>query len=418
MRILMLATYFPKPFNPIMGTWALSQAQALQRSGLRVEVVSLTSYVPSVPLLPAGALAYARCPVEHTWGDLRVRYPRWLAYPLGPDTGWRARHPERLLGIGWTSAAPSLRRIVREVQPDVLYAHHTAVNGYIAERIQRETGLPYVITDHDFDEIASCATIPARRRMFDRILGRAYRSVSVASRMENEIQRLFRGVSTITVQNGTDPIPDRVRGVPRPGHLQGRTVIFSCGAFYERKGFPLLIDAFAQIAGSFPNAMLRIAGDGRDREEIELRVRKHALQDRVELLGFQPHERILQEMVWCDVFALVGWDEPFATVYSEAMSAGKPVVCSRDGGITDVLQNEIHGLTVEPRDAISAAGALARLLGDENLRARLGAAAAELFRNRLTWDHNAHAMSSIFAAAVETCRSNDGSGPQLRGRTA
>jgi glycosyltransferase involved in cell wall biosynthesis len=103
------------------------------------------------------------------------------------------------------------------------------------------------------------------------------------------------------------------------------------------------------------------------------------------------------------LFALIGWDEPFATVFSEALSAGKPVICCNDGGITDVLKDEVHGLTVPPRDLEAAAGALGRLLSDPALRERMGKAGAELFEKSLRWDHNAANMERIFRAAVRDC---------------
>jgi glycosyltransferase involved in cell wall biosynthesis len=107
----------------------------------------------------------------------------------------------------------------------------------------------------------------------------------------------------------------------------------------------------------------------------------------------------MQYMAWCDAFALIGGDEPFATVFSEAMSAGKPIVFASDGGITDVAKDGVHGLSVEPGDLASAVAALDRLLGDADLRARLGRGAAELAA-QLTWEQNARNVSELFKAAL------------------
>jgi glycosyltransferase involved in cell wall biosynthesis len=404
MRVLMLATYFPKPLNPIMGSWALSQARALQRAGLETEVVSFTARVPAWVANSRGTRAYAACPPVHDWDGLRAQYPRWLVYPVGPFRRWTERYPDAFLRAGWTSAASVLDRFVRNFRPDIVYAHHTGVNGYLAERLHRLHRLPYVVTDHDFGEIASCARFPSRRRMFTRVMKNAHTTVAVASRMEAEMKTLFPFARTRTVQNGTDPIPGPILRTPRPATHVGKLVIFSCGAFYERKGFPLLIDAFAQTAARHPEAVLRIAGDGKQRAGVEERIRSHGLQSRVHLLGFRSHKEVLQEMVWSDIFALTGWDEPFATVYSEAMSAGKPIVCCSDGGITDVLENGVHGITVPPRDPAATAAALSLLASDPGLRHRMGAAGRSLFETRLTWDHNARTMRSIFEEAVMTMR--------------
>jgi glycosyltransferase involved in cell wall biosynthesis len=177
-------------------------------------------------------------------------------------------------------------------------------------------------------------------------------------------------------------------------------VLFSCGAFYERKGFPLLIEAFARIASKHPGARLRIAGSGEQRVQVEAAIAQHSLGDRVDLLGFVPHETVIEEMCRADAFILIGWDEPFATVFTEALSAGKPVICANDGGINDVLQNEVHGLTVPPKNVAAASDAIDRILADTGLRTRLGANAADLFSTSLTWDHNAARMAEIFHEAA------------------
>lgn len=405
LRVLMLATYFPKPGNPLMGTWALAQAQALQRQDLDVQVISLTSWIPSFMARSKGAAAYADCPRQFVWGQLSVQYPRCLWYPVHPFKERAFRDPRFQMGIAWNTAKHFLSSYINTFRPNVIYAHHTAVNGFFAERLNSRFQIPYVITDHDFGEITDCARWPGRRSFFERIVSKASTMVSVSSRMEAETKNLFPDARTRTVSNGTDPIPEQFANTPRPANLQEKLILFSCGAFYERKGFPILIEAFAKIAPRFPTLILRIAGDGLQRQGVEDQIRRLGLQDRVELLGFQPHDVVLQEMCWCDAFVLLGWDEPFATVFSEAMSAGKPVVCCNDGGINDVLRNEVQGLTVPPKDIEAAVNALERIVSDAALRRRMGAAAKELFETSLHWDHNARQMTGIFREAVARSRS-------------
>jgi glycosyltransferase involved in cell wall biosynthesis len=395
----MLASFFPKPGNPLMGTWALSQAQALARR-MDVEVVSLNSWVPRWLAGFGHAAAYASCPPSHRWGSLDVSYPRALWYPVAPLKQSAYRKPATQMRIAWQSARGFLEKTVDRFKPDVVYAHHTAANGYLASRLNEARGIPFVVTDHDFGEIADCERFPERRRFFDEIIARSSMMVAVASRMEQCLRRLFPGAHACSIPNGTDEIPERVRSAPRPPEFTGKTVVFACGAFYERKGFPLLIEAFAHAAERFPDAILRIAGDGDQRSQVEERIRHFGLGDRVQLLGFLPHAQVMQEMCWSDIFALIGWDEPFATVFSEAMSAGKPVVCANDGGITDVLKNEVHGITIPPRNALAAAEALTRLLASPALRERMGRAGAELFGQSLRWDHNAARMEDLFRTAA------------------
>ncbi|MEI8332011.1 MAG: glycosyltransferase, partial [Methanomicrobiales archaeon] len=115
-----------------------------------------------------------------------------------------------------------------------------------------------------------------------------------------------------------------------------------------------MVDAFAPFAARHPEALLRIAGDGDLRPDVEARIQAHQLHGRVQLLGLVDHSTVLQEMAWSDAFILIGYDEPFATVFSEAMAAGRPIITASDGGINDVLINHVHGIAVPPRDTYAA----------------------------------------------------------------
>lgn len=399
MRVLMLATYFPRPRNPTLGNWALSQAQALQRQGIDVRVVSLNPWLPEGLTGGAGAF-YSDCPDYFEWNNLPASYPRVLWYPISPIKHLEFRAPLLPMKLAWSTSARFLTQFVAEFQPDVVYAHHTAVNGYIAMRLLTHFGVPYVITDHDFEEISACRVLPRRRRHFEQIIQSAAQMVAVASRMEKEMLSIFPRARTCTVWNGTDPIPEKIRKSRRPSELEDKTILFSCGAFYKRKGLPLLIDAFSRVAGEYPEAILRIAGDGEQRSLIEATIRRHHLEGRVHLLGYQSHEAVLREMCLCDSFALVGWDEPFATVFSEALSAGRPVIYAQDGGIADVVVHNVHGLAVTPKSVAAAACALARILGSRELRKTFGTAAQQLFDQKLKWDYNATRMKALFERVI------------------
>jgi glycosyltransferase involved in cell wall biosynthesis len=201
------------------------------------------------------------------------------------------------------------------------------------------------------------------------------------------------------VHNGAEPVPREMAAVQRPPSLAGRVVVLCVTFMYKRKNVPLLIEAFDSIAGRYPDALLAVGGDGDDMPAVRSALAKARHASQVVLLGSLKHREVLQYMAWSDVFALIGGDEPFATVFSEAMSAGKPIIFASDGGITDVAKDGVHGLSVEAGDEKSAASALDRLLGDAGMRARLGAAADEL-GGRLTWPQNARKLLDLFRTAL------------------
>jgi glycosyltransferase involved in cell wall biosynthesis len=382
-----------------MGTWALGQLQALAAEPrVTVRAISCSSWVPRwLGRISPGARRRAECPPTHQYGPIRVDYPRWPYYNVGLFRRLFTRYPGLMLRLAWPALRSQVFRTVEAFRPDVVYIHHSLPSGFIGLRIHERFGIPYVITDHSFDYIEACRRFPWRRRLFEKVVRNAQAVVAVARRMEALLQELFPGIRTVTIQNGTDPIPQAILDGPRPAELRDRFIFFSCGFFYERKCFPELIDAFAPVAACHPEALLRIAGDGALRPAVEARIRAHQLQDRVQLLGLVDHATVLQEMAWSDAFVLIGYDEPFGVVFSEAMAAGKPIIAASDGGINDVFIDQVHGLAVPPRDIGAATVAMKRLLMDQGFRVACGRASNQLFDSKLRWSPNAQGLITVLS---------------------
>ena len=403
LRVIMLASNFPKPGRERMGVWAMSQAQALRRQGVELTVVSLTSWVPRALGRLSGSetiRAWTSCPAEHSWDGLRVLYPRWSLYQKGAIWQHAFRNPGPHLALAWASASKALLRAVDEVRPHALYVHYTLPNGELARRIRELRGVPYVLTDHGRGEIDECEHMPARRRTFGAVLDGASTWTGVSTPMLRSVERLFPGTPAAVIPNGADPLPAEVFAAPRPPEIQGKTVVFSAGGFYPIKGFPDLVRAFAKVAPRYPDAVLRIVGDGSYRPQVEEAIRETGLAERVQLLGSQLHARTLQEMAWADIFALLSWNESFGVVFLEAAAAGMPVIWTDDVGAADGLRDGVDGRMVKPRDIDGAAAALDALLGDPDARRRMGESAQKNFLDHLTWDACARKTISLLRSAA------------------
>ena len=399
MRILFFGAHFPRPNNTTIGTWALSQVSALRGLGHEIRVVSP---VPAIPVLATKILGRgtsALCPPSHTWGDIEVRYIPWTVYPVGPLSKTFQRRPGLFVKSAWLLTSGKFMSIARDYAPDVIYAHHGQLAGFVAARVARKLGIPFFITEHDFDEIDVCAHNEPRRDFYREVTAGIGAWIAVADRMRASMNRIFPGVPAVTVHNGAEPVPREMASVPRPPSFAGRVGVLCVTFMYKRKNVPLLIEAFDSIADRHPEALLAIGGDGDDMPAVRAAIDKARHGTQIQLLGALKHREVMQYMAWCDAFALIGGDEPFATVFSEAMSAGKPIVFASDGGITDVAKDGVHGLTVEPGDLRSAVAALDRLMGDADLRARLGRGASELAA-QLTWEQNARNVAELFKAAL------------------
>ena len=210
--------------------------------------------------------------------------------------------------------------------------------------------------------------------------GSPYRSVPDYARMlaavvvkhtqEAEQAREWFGVPVRVIANGVMPRP-AARGTVRT-----TLVIGTAARLHPHKRLEDLIEAFRWVCEQRRDVMLRIAG-GEDEGfgEYAVGLRSMAKDLPVEWLGHVSDIAAFHAEL--DVFAMISEPIGCPNASLEAMAAGLPVVATAVGGAMDQIVDGESGLLTTPRDADSLATALLRVLDDEALRARLGAAARE-----------------------------------------
>lgn len=164
---------------------------------------------------------------------------------------------------------------------------------------------------------------------------------------------------------------------------EGRTVVLHSGRLTERKGAPVLLEAFAAARqGPSPGGppLLAFLGDGPERAALQARAAALGLGDAVRFLGFQ--EDVTRYLRAADAFVLASRVEGLPNALLEAMAVGLAVVATRIGGSLEALGGDRTGLLVPPDDAAALGRELGRLLAEPDLRARLGAAGAARIAER------------------------------------
>ncbi len=166
---------------------------------------------------------------------------------------------------------------------------------------------------------------------------------------------------------GEDPLPLRSRS----------RKIVGIGRLTHQKGFDLLIRAFRNVAGEFSNWNVEILGEGPERGNLERLVAGEGLEGRVSLSGWRPGPgTILGD---AQVFVLPSRFEGFPNALCEAMAHGCAVIAADcPTGPREIVDSERDGILVPNEDVDALTAALHRLLGSEDLRTRLGAAATNV----------------------------------------
>ncbi|MBI5363674.1 MAG: glycosyltransferase family 4 protein [Planctomycetes bacterium] len=194
---------------------------------------------------------------------------------------------------------------------------------------------------------------------------------------------------------------------PRPWH--GKRYTLAIGELKERKGHHLGLAAFLRVARRFPELHHFVVGNPTPDPycaALAASVRDAGLGERVHFLGNVSEDEKVDLLQRAAVFlhtpvrAADGGFEGFGIVYLEAAACGVPSIGTLDCGAEDAIDDGATGFLVEPRvEAVEAA--LARLAGDDALRARLGAAGLERAR-RCTWSDNARAVLALYDDVLRT----------------
>ena len=353
-------------------------------------------------------------------GEVALRYP---AHSLLVSTGsWPgsaasdARFPQtidrapidttRLRTLNglclWTWRAGAL---VRRTRPGFAWCDEIKPAGYPAAWLHARRGLPFGVVAHGADLLLLDAKI--RRSAFKRWTARrilARCSVVVANSgwttdlarsvleslgchaLAADVRTVPLGTTPSRFHSGMDAGPVR-----RKHGLDGGPWLLTVARLDFHKGIDTVIRALPAIRAAFPSARYAVAGIGSRRDSLEALASELGLGDAVRLLGFVPDDELPSLYNAADLFVLASrrYDllvEGFGIAIVEASASGLPVIASRSGGIPDAVREGETGFLVDPEDPAAVAAAAIRLLGDDGLRRRMGAAGRAAVETHYNWD--------------------------------
>ncbi len=436
--------YVMKGFPRLSETFITHEIHQLERLGLALRLFSIKR--ENEPLVHP-VVAAIRAPLSYLPKATSVSgttLARWLAQNL-PAFGRAhlrvmSRHPLRWLGAAGSALALAWRhrghdeagrKRLRKV-----YIKEFLQAGEIADQVQRAgdvghlhghfchgvatitwfasrmTGIGFSFTAHAKD-IYQAELNPGR--LLERKLGAA-RFVATCTcanahvlrarhERPDEVHAIYHGLDT----DWFAPAPKQQNPAGAGDELP--PLILAVGRFVEKKGFDHLVQACARLRDAGAAFRCVIVGEMGSAHAAILRlIEQLELSAHVQLRSAVAQDELRRIYAQARVFALPcqimedGDRDGFPNVLAEAMAMGLPVVSTSISGIPELIDDGVHGLLVEPRDAGALAQALLRVIEDDALHARLTMLGRQRICERFDSRRTTIALHDLFVAQLGRTR--------------
>ncbi len=252
-------------------------------------------------------------------------------------------------------------------------------------RACRSAGLPYAIFAHG-TEIVSGRPWPMAGRRADDFRGAAVVIANSRATLDKLRNRGETGKNSfilypfLSADFCASAIAREAPSQLPPPLRNGERYILSVGRLIPRKGFDIVLEAFALLGGEYPDVHCVIAGEGPERKALERILAANHLEGRVHLQGMVSDREKTALLQGCELFVMPNREssddtEGYGIVFLEAGFCQKAVIGGKHGGVPEAVEDGVTGILIPSPGPGAVADAIRRLLRSPDLRARLGAEA-------------------------------------------
>ena len=313
----------------------------------------------------------------------------------------RDRTPNRIRRFG--QALVLANELPAEVRG--LHAHFIHTPGSVARYASLLTGLPWSCSAHAKD----IWTIPEWEKR-EKLAAASWAVTCTAVGRDHLAALAPRPGHVDLVYHGLDLRRFASGGPQSAPARDGRdagdpVVILSVGRAVEKKGYDDLLAALADLPGDLAWRFIHIGG-GPFASGLREQAKRLAIADRIEWLGAQPQDVVLQRYRAADLFVLAsrvaadGDRDGLPNVLMEAQSQGLPVVATAVAAVPEFVDNGATGLLVPQRDPKALAAAMAALIGDPVRRQALGSAGQARLRQFFDMQGSIDRLAAKFGISV------------------
>lgn len=320
----------------------------------------------------------------------------------------RLRFQPRLGQDHLGAMAQTLRQVTefkRRLQPDVVHLHLGGPIAFFHLRTCSAWDAPTVVTLHfcpDWQRYSEDSILAQCLAHADHVVGVSQAvlgaALAGAPSIAGKASVIYNGVAA--PERGNLPAASSV--------AVGKPLILCLGRLVREKGFDLMLAAFAGVLARQPAARLIVAGDGPEREALEVQAQRLGLGRAVRFAGWVDDRQRSDLLEQAAVVVIPSrWPEPFPLVALEAAWMGRPVVAARAGGLPEAVQHGQTGLLVEPENSQALAEAVLGVLCEPERAGGMGRAARELAQARFRVDRTVNEYCDLYHSLLAKGRDRD-----------
>jgi glycosyltransferase involved in cell wall biosynthesis len=281
----------------------------------------------------------------------------------------------------------SLRRFIRQGNYDIVHFHTKRAHTLALWLPRGESRPKYLVTRRmDYPEPRNWYTDILYNRRVDGVVAISQTIVNLLVSAGVE-RRKIRCISS-----GIDPGKFEMSERRRTG--EDDFTVGCLGGLEERKGHRYLLEAAALLKAEGLKIRYNIAGSGPLRARLEEEVARLGLGAEVRFLGFVSDAA--EFLAGVDILAMPSLYEGLGVAALEAMAAGRPVVATQVGGLTESIIDGVTGALVPPRDSAALAAAIAKLARSRPLAGSMGNEGRERVRRYFSLENMARKNEAYY----------------------
>ena len=349
MKLFIIPSWYPTEIHPESGSFFRDRASILQKNGIEIIIGSPVTH---------SLKDFFRFSHNNTIQvDINGELPTYLLESINifPKI-------EKLFFKRYKKSAITIFNKLLETHglPDLVMIHSSLWAGGALGEILNKNDIPFVLTEHLKEFLIPNGFSTFQKNIIHNTYSMASQILLSSSPLKNAISNNFNTHKS-KLNLLPNPVDENLFTLRKVPNINPQFIIVCISLFRPEKRIDLVLESFNNLVHSGIKAKLKLIGDGPLKHEIENKIQKLGISDLVELPGYLPQKRIIDELHNSHFLVLPSDIETFGMVLVEAQACGLPVVATDCGGPKDIITAE-SGILVTPGSVSELTGGMKKLI--------------------------------------------------------